>query len=351
MRGLMNGLDVTTFISALWAIVTEMAPYLLFGFFMAGLLSVIISPERIEKELGKKGFMSVLKASLFGVPLPLCSCSVIPVAASLRRHGASKGAVSAFMLSTPQTGVDSILVTFSLLGPVFAIIRPIAAFLSGLAGGALTIWHAGKAEKAQQPTVTSVEKGCCCSGSGCTAQSRNRGWIARSFNHGFIEIPQDIGKSLVIGILVAGAISVLVPSDFVSSYLGGGVGSMLLMMIFGIPLYVCATASVPVAAALMAKGVSPGAALVFLMTGPATNSATIAALHHLLGRRSSISYLVTVAGTAIATGLAVDYVFRLQPTGMIASGGSAEAGLFKTVSAIVLIGVLLFANIHKLMKR
>jgi len=313
-----------------WATLAEMSPYLLLGFLVAGFLSVLVPPEVVERHLGGRGLWPIVKSSLFGVPLPLCSCGVIPVAASLRRHGASKGATTAFLLSTPQTGVDSILVTYSLLGPVIAVLRPVAAFVSGIIGGAVVSLTGAKDEERElRPT---------CEGACCVARPW-RGRIARALEYGFVTLPRDIAKALVVGIIVAALISAAVPKDYFAGVFGTGIVGMLVMMALGIPVYVCATASVPVAAALMYKGVSPGAAVVFLMTGPATNAASLATIWKVMGKRTAITYLGTVAGTSLGSGILLDYVFK-------ASGASAHfhaehgGGVFKTAAALVLLGVL-----------
>ena len=295
---------------ASWSVLAEMAPYLLFGFFVAGVLSVFISAEWVEHHLGGRGLGQVFKASLFGVPLPLCSCGVLPVAASLRRQGASRGATTAFMLSTPQTGVDSIAVTYGLLGPFIAIVRPLAAFVTGLVGGSLV--H-GVAEKNGQEAQVEQTTGSSCAVDGCCDDEvGHRHGFLDALHYGFVVLPRDIGKALLIGVLLSGVISALIAPDTLRAYLGGGLVPMLAAMAIGIPLYVCATASTPIAASLITAGLSPGAALVFLITGPATNTAAIATLLKVLGRRSTIIYLATVALGALATGLIVD--------GMVSSG-------------------------------
>ena len=308
-----------------------MAPYLLFGFLMAGALSIVLSPELIERHLGGGGIRAILKASLFGVPLPLCSCSVIPVATSLRKHGASEGATTAFLLSTPQTGVDSIMATLSLLGPIFAVFRPLAAFVSGILGG--TLVEATAPSPADVVEIPKCTDECCSHGNG---KSR----FVRAIRYGFVSLPREIAGPLIIGLVIAGVISALVPTDFFADKLGKGIVAMLVMMALGIPVYVCATASIPVAAAMMLKGITPGAALVFLMTGPATNAAAIAALWKILGRRTTVIYLVVVALTALGAGLSLDFLFNI--TG--ASAGQVEAWMLpqwvKTLSAVVLLAVL-----------
>lgn len=296
-----------TIAATLWMTLEAMAPYLLFGFAVAGILSVLISPATVEKHLGGRGFGSVVRAALIGVPLPLCSCSVIPVTLTLRRHGAGRGAATAFLLSTPQTGVDSIAVTYALLGPVIAVFRPLAAFLTGVLGGLAT--NILTPDDPEPPSGKPAEpcKPCC----GNAKRKPNTLW--RALHHGFVTLPSDAGASMLAGLLIAGAIAGFVPDAFFSEVLGGGILGMLAMMLFGIPVYVCATASVPIAAALIAKGVSPGVALVFLMTGPATNAAGIAAVWKMMGRRTAILYLATTAISALAAGIIFDMVIRYLP--------------------------------------
>jgi len=286
-----------------WLVLGQMAPYLLFGFLVAGFLSVWLSPQWIERHLGRRGFGPVVKASLLGVPLPLCSCGVIPVSASIRRHGASRAATISFLLSTPQTGVDSIAVTYALLGPVFTVFRPIAAFATGLLGGGLVQLFGEPdpdrlSEHGKPPSCTEA----CCANAG----SQSIAW--RALSYGFVTLPRDIGVALLIGVLVAGAIAAIVPDNQWQSYLGGGVISILIMMAIGVPIYVCATASVPIAAGLIHMGASPGAALAFLISGPATNAATIATTWKLLGKRSAFLYLLTIAISAVGCGLLLDWL-------------------------------------------
>ncbi len=321
------------FALSIWETLREMSPYLLFGFFVAGLLSVLVKPEVVERHLGGRGFWQVVKAAVFGVPLPLCSCGVIPVAASLRRHGAGAGATTSFLISTPQTGVDSIMVTYSLLGPVFAVFRPAVAFLSGLLGGTLVnlFGHEKGAVEAAPPACTAE----CCSGA-----ENHRGSMARALRYGFVTLPRDLNKALLAGIVVAGAIAAVVPDDYLAGVLGGGIASMLIMMAVGIPVYVCATASVPIAAALIAKGVSPGAALVFLMTGPATNAATIMTVWRIMGKRIAAIYLASVAASAVAAGLVLDAVFTARGGHAMAHAHWMLPGWAGTAAAIVLLGVL-----------
>jgi uncharacterized membrane protein YraQ (UPF0718 family) len=331
-----------------WTTVGEMSPYLLFGFFVAGLLSVFVSQKMVERHLGGRGFLPVLKATLFGIPLPLCSCGVIPVAMSLHKHGASKGSTISFLLSTPQTGVDSILVTYSLLGPVFAIFRPLAALVTGLVGGVLvdlfgerpedsTLRLANGGQKDAAPAPNG-EKCCCCH----HAQTPLRKFLD-GMKYGFVSLPRDIGKPLLIGLVIAALISTVVPDDFFATKLGQGLPAMLVMMLIGIPMYVCASASVPVAAALILKGLSPGAALVFLITGPGTNAAGLATIWNTLGRRTALLYLLTVAGCALASGVVLDSIIRSVEVGVASHMHRMGPSIIQHVSAVVLLAVLGYA--------
>lgn len=321
-------------IAEAWATFAQMSPYLLIGFGVAGVLSTLIPAETVERHLGGRGFMSVFKAALVGVPLPLCSCSVIPVATSLRRHGSSRGATLSFLISTPQTGVDSILVTYGLLGPVFAIVRPVVAFVSGLIGGMAM----DRLEKESELEADKSRPRCTDS---CCEPSSKGSKLMRILRHGFVVLPRDIAKPMLVGLVVAGLLGALVPHDFLASHaVGSGLPAMLLMMLVGIPLYVCATASVPIGAALIMAGVSPGAVLVFLITGPATNAATIATVWKVLGKRAMAVYLGTIAVTALAAGYLLDFIFKMPGIQAPDAAHCAELSLAAQVSAAILLVVL-----------
>jgi uncharacterized membrane protein YraQ (UPF0718 family)/copper chaperone CopZ len=237
-----------------------------------------------------------------GIPLPLCSCGVIPVAASIRRHGASRGATLSFLLSTPQTGVDSIAVTWALLGPILAVYRPIAALVTGLLGGGLEqIFGEREALLTEAPVKNHACQEECCADRG------RRPIFWRALRYGFLTLPRDIGGALLIGVLVAGVITALAPVGAWQDYLGEGLGSIALAMALGIPIYVCASASVPIAAGLIHLGASPGAALAFLIAGPATNAATISTIWKVLGKRSAVLFLLTIALSAVAAGWILDH--------------------------------------------
>ena len=329
---------IKVIITDFWDTIAEMSPYLLFGFFVAGILSVLVSQQLVEKHLGGRGLWPLLKASVFGVPLPLCSCGVIPVSMSLHKHRASKGSTIAFLLSTPQTGVDSIFVTFSLLGPVFAIFRPVAALITGLVGGTLVDIF-GQGRKAQKSPPEKCTDECC--------SIKKSGRVVRGLKYGFVTLPRDIGKAMLLGLFIAAFISALVPDGYFAEKLGTGIFAMVVMMFLGIPVYVCATASVPVAAALILKGLTPGAALVFLMTGPATNAASFITIWKTLGRTTAIIYLATVAGCAILGGILLDLLATSADIDISAHSHWMLPNAVKYASAVVLLAILGYALFSK----
>lgn len=280
----------------------EMSPWLLLGFLIAGLLHVFFPEGKINKLLGKANMLSVLKAALIGIPLPLCSCGVIPTGVSIHKNGASKGAAVSFLISTPQTGVDSIMVTYSLLGLPFAVVRPIIALITGIFGGFFT----NRAENKEAPSFTlDLGKD---NNSSIRNKKKSGNPLLEIFKYAFVDFLQDIAKWLIIGLLIAGAIAVIVPDDFFASYVHNDFVGMLIILAASVPVYVCATSSVPIAAVLLMKGLSPGAALVFLMAGPATNAATISVIGNSLGRKTLFTYLGTLIIGALLSGLFVDYL-------------------------------------------
>ena len=293
-------------------LVNEMSPYLLLGFLIAGLMHAFIPNDWYAKYLSGNSFRSVVNAAIFGVPLPLCSCGVIPTAMSLRREGAGKGAVVSFLIATPQTGVDSIFATYSLMGLPFAIVRPIAALFTAMIGGVFVNSFSGEEDSAKQTysetiNADSEHHGCSCCGEDKKEKLTFVQKLKSAFQFGFVEMMEDIGKWLVIGLLVAGLITALVPDDFFALFKDNTLMSMLLVLCISIPMYLCATGSIPIAVALMMKGLTPGAALVLLMAGPASNAASILVINKVLGRKTLILYLAAIVSGAIAFGFGIDY--------------------------------------------
>ena len=270
----------------------EISLYLLFGFIVAGILYVFFPESVIRRQLGRDSFLSVVKSTIFGIPLPLCSCGVVPVAASLRKSGASKGSTISFLIATPQVGADSFMITYSLLGWVFALFRIVASLVTALTAG-IMVNILGRNEPDQAEIVLPDN-----------AVPRESYYKRLKSIPGYIEydLLGSLANALVVGIIAAGIISALIPDGFFEKYLGSDFLSMLLMLAVGIPVYVCAAASTPVAASLIMKGISPGAALVFLLTGPATNAMTILTVFKVLGKKSTIIYLSAIALISLLLG-------------------------------------------------
>lgn len=327
-------------LESIWDMLNEMSPYLLLGFLLAGVMHAFIPGSLFSRFLSGRSFHSVANAALFGVPLPLCSCGVIPTAMSLRKEGASKGAAVSFLIATPQTGVDSILATYSLMGLPFAIIRPIVAFLTALFGGQMVNLVEGKQE-AEVSTTTAK--------SHTPLAPTFIGKVKEALKYGFGEMMEDIGKWLVIGIVVAGLIS-LIPDDFFAIFKDNSFASILLVLVISIPMYLCATGSIPIAVALMLKGLTPGAALVMLMAGPASNMASIMVIGKVLGRRTLITYLASIISGAIASAFVIDLLLPASwfiPKMM--TGGSCcheEPSWFAITCSILLICLLAKALLH-----
>lgn len=318
----------TSILQASWDILNQASLYILFGLLVGGLLKVFLSPSYVAAHLGSGRYLSVFKAALLGIPIPLCSCGVLPAAASLKKQGANNGATTAFLISTPESGVDSISITWALLDPLMTIARPVSAFVSA--------FSAGLAENFFNPpdrhTRIEADLSCpidnCCDGRDCPPEQHSR-------HHSFFdkcktgvsyaggELWSELVGWFFAGILLAGVITVLVPDDMISHYLGGGISSMLLMLLFGIPLYICATASTPIAAALIMKGVSPGTALVFLLVGPATNITSLSVLVGLLGKRASGLYLLSIALISVLCGLLLDGIYLSLGISAVAIAGQA----------------------------
>jgi len=338
-----------------WGVVQASAIYMLFGFFVAGLLHAFLKQEQVYKLLGKGKTKSVLLSSLIGVPLPLCSCSVVPAAAGIKKQGANKGATLAFLISTPETGVDSISITYALMDPLMTIIRPISAvFTSLFAGLTENYWPSNKnADHREQIQQQSSCSHCCqANKQSLTQQSTQHSFVKRLFiglNYAYVELPRDIGKWFIIGVFLSGLILYFVPDNFVDSYVGNRFIEMIIMMLAGIPMYVCATASTPIAAALIAKGVDPGAALVFLLVGPATNIASVTMIAGLLGRRSIIIYLSAIIICSFGFGLLTSEIYQflsLQPVAYASHASHSDNFGLKTIASAVLLFIFGYAFIR-----
>lgn len=284
-------------------LINSMAPYLLLGFLLAGIMHAFVPHGLYQRFLGDNSFRSKLNATLLGIPLPLCSCGVIPTAMSMKKEGASKGATVAFLISTPQTGVDSISATYSLIGFPFALIRPLAALFTAILGGILV----DKLEGKNKPETAESDKTNGVGGDELPVKTFMQK-IKSALHYAFVEMMQDIGKWLIVGLLIAGLITVFIPETFFDYFADKPLLSMLLVLISAIPMYLCATGSIPIAAALMMKGVSPGTALVLLMAGPAVNIASMLVIYKVLGKKTLMIYLLSIISGAILFGLSIDYL-------------------------------------------
>jgi len=331
-----------------WSILCESAPFILVGFFVAGVLHRWLSGSRAVQFLSEGRSRSVFWATLIGVPLPLCSCSVLPTAITLRKKGASKGATVAFLISTPETSVTSILLTYALMGPIIAVFRPIAACLTAVTAGLLELRqpedHAGV--EGGGSGGASNASACCVKSASATSEAEQAGPSRRAplrdaMRYAFVDLFDDIFWWIMVGIVAAAAIQLWFDPETIRQYLGGQVQSFLVMALLGVPMYVCAEASTPIAAALVAQGLNPGAALVFLLVGPATNMGSLGLLRRILGTRSVMVYLGVIILVAMAMGMILNAVFTGLEIAPHASALCAPLlpGWAKTAGAVVFLAL------------
>ncbi|MFT5239495.1 MAG: uncharacterized membrane protein YraQ (UPF0718 family) [Candidatus Promineifilaceae bacterium] len=320
-----------------WFVLASMAPYLLFGLLVASFLFVFIEASFVRERFGKGGFREVVMASLMGIPLPLCSCGVLPVAASLRAQGATRGATLSFLTSTPQTGVDSIAITYSLLGPVFTFVKVCVAFVSGVVCGYLVdrfggpdhtvenwdeVKHSSGAESVRLPMRIRLRDG---------------------LRHGFVTVASSIAWATLVGVFLAAVLTAFIPPNLLAGIAEHRGLTMVAMLVVGIPLYVCSSGSVPLAYAFMATGISPGAALVFLIVGPATNMATVTTVWKLLGGRAVLLYLGSLTLCAILAGSGFDTLLHRSGVEGMTNSHGVHLGLWSHVSAVALLVVFVTA--------
>lgn len=308
-------------------LVCEMSPFLLLGFLLAGVMHAFIPVSLYGRCFAAPGMRSVVWAALFGIPLPLCSCGVLPAAMSLRREGAGRGATVSFLIATPQTGIDSIVATYSMMGLPFAIVRPLAALVTALLGGCLTD-AAGSKRSASATDRSYDEKPLGAAGGGKMGDGEKRGethennhdgcrrkrferffaGLMEALRYAYVDMMESVGKWLVVGLVVAGVLTVAVPDSCFELFSDNSLMSMLLVLCLSVPMYLCATGSIPIAVALMMKGLTPGAALVMLMAGPACSVASVLLVGKILGRRTLAVYLFSIVLGAMTFGLAVDHL-------------------------------------------
>ena len=350
------------YVDVMLTLVAESAPYLLIGFALAGLLKAVVPEDKVYKHLGDNRFKSVTLASLFGIPLPLCSCSVLPVATSLRRSGASKGATTSFLISTPETGLDSIGITYALLDPIMTVARPLGAFATAVFTGSVVnfvVRRGWDGDAEISPTVQEDAAGDDCHDHGHDhsavytpggIRGRSVREVTRdSVSYAFGPLLDDLTGWLIIGLLVSGLIAVLVPEDFFGSVIPAGFVSSVLMLLIGTPMYICAAAATPVAATLIAKGLDPGAALVLLLVGPATNATTIAIIARLLGRRVLVLHLIGVTGSALLLGLLINFVytyFAVDLTAIVAQVVESGLSPLNIAASVLFVYLLVYSTVR-----
>ncbi len=327
---------MSTFLDHLLALYLEAAPWLVIGLLAAGLIKAWVPDERLSRWLGGRGIWPTVKAALLGAPLPLCSCGVLPTAIGLRRAGASREATLSFLIATPETGPDSIAISYALLGPFLAVARPIAAILSAVFTGLLSLFigDTGSRNEAVAPETACCSKSACASeqqkADSCRASeqpTRKDGALDKTLHglrHAFSTILDDLTLWLSIGLLIAALVATLVPPLAMAEW-GSGLGAKLLMLLVGVPMYVCATASTPIAAGLLLAGISPGTVLVFLLAGPATNIATIMVIRREMGLATTLAYLAGIAIASLVLGIGVDLLASAWRIDILAQlGDSAE---------------------------
>ena len=367
---------ITDLLHNIWLVFLDTAFWLLIGLLAAGVIKSFISETTMKRWVGGHGLASILRAALFGAPLPLCSCGVLPAAIGMRRAGASKEATVAFLISTPETSVDSVAVTYALMGPLMAVFRPIAALVNAIGTGMLTTLVSDDEGTVPESTSGPINSSCCASGhvqqqvveqaeqqtvSCCASKSEapvenvssccegkadtiekdksQKNKVMQVLSYAGAELLDDISKWLAIGIVLAGIMLTLIPPGWLAQW-GGGLSAMLIMLVVGIPMYICAVASTPVAAGLLLAGVSPGAVLVFLLVGPATNIASFALLKQELGLKVTAVYLFGLAVLSLIMGLSLEWLLQVQGWQIEASLGHAHSmlpAIVSWVSAFVLI--------------
>jgi len=355
-------MEITHFFEALWQLSLAMSPYILFGLLFAGILHELVPDSIVTKHLGKDNISSVLKSTIFGIPLPVCSCGVIPLATSIKKSGASKGATLSFLISTPITGVDSIMATYGIFGWIFTVYRAITSMIIAMVAGILTnILDKEAIVEEKKPAFSTVapqtttsfsmhapkQEESCGTGEGSCCSASNEVKKGFSFvaalKYAFVTLLGDIAKPLFWGLLLGALITVAIPDNLAELLKDNAWLSYLIVIAIAVPMYVCATASLPIAAGLMLAGVSAGAAFVFLSAGPATNTVTIGVVKKMLGTKSLAIYLGSIIIGSILFGLGLDYIFdasAIDPTSLIHM--DKEGGIIATLSSIILWGLVLY---------
>ncbi len=334
---------IVEFLDSFWSLTGAMAPYLLFGFFFAGILHEAIPGDFIKKHLGKGNISSVIKATLFGTPLPVCSCGVIPVATALKKEGASKGSVLSFLISTPITGVDSILATFGIFGFAFTVYRVLTSILIAVTAGILSNIFDKEKQKTPSFSLSPANPNKAFFIKTPQKETKKRFSLKNAFKYGFLTLFGDIAKPLFWGLVIGALITVSIPDSFERFLSSHYWISYLGVIAVSVPMYVCATSSLPIAASLVLSGVSLGAAFVFLSAGPATNTVTMGVVKKMLGKRSLFIYLGVIIVGSVVFGVLLDMLFEsfsLDHKNIIRL--HEKGGVLEVISSVILYGFLLY---------
>jgi len=353
------------FWTALIDLSNAMAPYIIFGLIFAGILHELVPDSIVTKHLGKDNISSVVKSTVFGIPLPVCSCGVIPLATSIKKSGASKGSTLSFLISTPITGVDSIMATYGIFGWLFTLYRVVTSMIIAMVAGILTnIFDKETAASSQtlkstpsfsavvpkttttfslntpQEESCSTGSGSCC-GSSC--EENKKFSFTAAMKYAFVTLLGDIAKPLFWGLILGALITVAIPDNLAQLLKDNSWLSYLIVIAIAVPMYVCATASLPIAAGLMLSGISAGAAFVFLSAGPATNTVTIGVVKKMLGSRSLYIYLGSIIIGSMLFGMGLDYIFdisNINPQSLVHM--DEDFGLISILSSLILWGLVLY---------
>lgn len=332
---------VLSFFDNFIVLLNAMSIYIIVGLFIAGILKQLIPDDFVSSHLGKNSTSSVIKATLFGIPLPVCSCSVIPLAQGLRKEGASKGAVQSFLISTPITGVDSILATYSLFGFVFTLFRVISSIIIAICVGLAQNFF----QKDDAVETKPLESSCDCSSS-CDTKVKKKSFSFKAvLAYGYGTLFNDMAKALLIGLILGSLFVTFTPKEYTQILFENQILTYIVVMLFAMPLYTCATASLPIAAAFMLQGMSPGAVFIFLTAGPATSAVTMSVVYKMLGKTSLIIYLIVIAILAFLFGYIYDSFFK-ELSLLTISSFDEDSSIFNILASIAMM-ILIFYHLFK----
>ncbi len=348
------------FLSNIYILLSAMSFFILVGLILAGILKQIIPDNFVSKHLGKSSFLSVIKATIFGIPLPVCSCSVIPLAKSLQKEGASKGAVQSFLVSTPITGVDSIMATYSFFGWFFTIYRVVTSIIIAIVVGLIeNLFNSNiKEPKAKfslnrlnqniaAKNITFNTKSSCSSSCCATIKKKDRFSIKKVFDYAFNVLFKDIAKSLLIGVIIGALFTTFLPKDILSTLYENRLLTYILVIVISMPLYVCATSSLPIAAAFLLSGMSPGGAFIFLSAGPATNSVTMGVVASMFGKRSLVVYILTIGLLSIFFGYLLDNYINSIDILELNSNKESSTIIIDIASSVIMVILMLYYTFRR----